>query len=499
MSKLATFAFLVAFFGFCFKPIWDSDTWWHIASGQWIVKNHQIPSTDPFGVYSTVDRVRNDTVLRGQWGGQVLLYFAEEFGGNCAVIFLRASILTLTLFLMLLRARSSGASMLASWLVLIPTALLALGYTSDRPQLFSYLFAALVFALVDRFVSVKNGWILAPIPVIGVLWSNIHAGFLIAVATLAIYCSMDAMSRLAGMFREKEQEKNPAEPPVRRSDPKVRNYSLYAVTVIFVTASLLNANGLTTYSYLFDFEGTNLQNATSEYMSSFRLHEFGYYLPQVWIVLIFSAGVVSCFGLFKHSKSELAVLVFLLFAGAFYYRYFAFVSFISGPYIAVGLSTLFRPSLSERLENALHGVVAATAVVALVIGISYQAAFSDGVDKKMFPVEAMDSLGKSPGKIFNHMQWGGFLLWKLNDAAHIYIDGRVLDREKYARYTNMLWATPPGLQLFEEEHFDVVAIPASNRFTGERYPLPMYLEQTHKWDLVFERDGNLVYRRKVEN
>ncbi len=97
------------------------------------------------------------------------------------------------------------------------------------------------------------------------------------------------------------------------------------------------------------------------------------------------------------------------------------------------------------------------------------------------------------------MQWGGYFLWHLKDAAHIYIDGRVLDREIYARYTNMLWATPPGLRLFEEEHFDVVAIPSANRFTGEKYPLPEYLEHSQQWDLVFQQDGNLIYRRKGSN
>ncbi len=318
ISKFAILAFLIAFFGFTFKPIWDSDTWWHFASGQWIVKNHEIPSTDPFDVYSTADRVRNDTVLRGQWGGQVLLYFAEEYGGDAGVIFLRASILTLSLYLMFVRARWAGASTPATWFVLIPTALLALGYTSDRPQLFSYLFAALVFTSVDSFVRTGRRWILLPIPIIGVLWANIHAGFLIVVATLALYCSIDAMPKLVGLFRESLKTQNPGDSSTPRPALTFRNYGLCAVTVSFVAASLLNANGLTTYEYLFNFEGTDLQNATSEYMSSFRLHEFGYYLPQLWIVLIFSAGVVSCFGLFKRFKAELAVLAFLLLAGAFY-------------------------------------------------------------------------------------------------------------------------------------------------------------------------------------
>jgi len=58
---------LVTFCAFVYTPISDSDFWWHIAAGQWIVAHGSLPASDPFGVYSAADTIRNDTVLRGQW------------------------------------------------------------------------------------------------------------------------------------------------------------------------------------------------------------------------------------------------------------------------------------------------------------------------------------------------------------------------------------------------------------------------------------------------
>jgi hypothetical protein len=38
----------MAVFTMAVRPSLDSDTWWHLRAGQWIVDNRAIPQTDPF-------------------------------------------------------------------------------------------------------------------------------------------------------------------------------------------------------------------------------------------------------------------------------------------------------------------------------------------------------------------------------------------------------------------------------------------------------------------
>ena len=381
---------LITFFAFVYTPISDSDFWWHIAAGQWIVAHGALPATDPFGVFSAADPVRNSTVLRGQWLGQVMLFELFDLWGSAGVIAMRALLLTACLSLLFWRARLLGAAMWTNWAILIPSGFLALGFTNDRPQLFSYLLAALLFMAIENYQRTRvRGW-LWTLPLIAVVWANIHAAFLLAVALLPLY--------VAALWLQAR----------RQQDFRVRHGGLAFATFAFVTATLLNPNGLTSYAYLFNLEGSALQTATSEYISSFALYTLGNVVPQIWV--------------------------------------------------------------------ALHS----------------------GVNRSLFPVAALDALGDKniAGKIFNHMQWGGYLLWRLSPAAHLYVDGRMLDSARLEPYRHILWATPSGVELLRREQFDTVMLPPSNRFTGERYALVDYLRIQPEWHMQYQDRDAVVFVRR---
>ena len=78
--------------GYYAIPLWDSDFWWHIASGRWILQQG-LPDSDPFGVFPALDGVRNDTILKGQWLGQVILYVLYALGGIDGVVAFRVLVL----------------------------------------------------------------------------------------------------------------------------------------------------------------------------------------------------------------------------------------------------------------------------------------------------------------------------------------------------------------------------------------------------------------------
>src|SRR5688572_21548241 len=41
---------------FTLDPVLDTDTWWHMATGRWIVENKTVPWIDPFGYHEQPTR-----------------------------------------------------------------------------------------------------------------------------------------------------------------------------------------------------------------------------------------------------------------------------------------------------------------------------------------------------------------------------------------------------------------------------------------------------------
>jgi len=89
------------------------------------------------------------------------------------------------------------------------------------------------------------------------------------------------------------------------------------------------------------------------------------------------------------------------------------------------------------------------------------------------------------------MEWGGYLLWRLTPQVTPYIDGRMLDESRFPPYTNILWATPPGIAWFERENFQLVIMPYHPRYEMQRYKLLDYLRTRPEWRLVY-RDARGV-------
>ena len=478
LLSLLLFALLCA--GYFAVPLWDSDFWWHIASGREILHNG-IPSVDPFGVFPATDAVRNDTVLKGQWLGQVVLYLLFDAGGVNAVIAFRVAVLMSCLALVWWRCQRHQVNPLALWLVLVLTAVGMDGFGGERPQLLSFLFAALFFAVIDIAERRKDKlrW-LALLPLIAVLWANSHGGILLAVVLLGLWSSFKLFDAECGR-REK--------------------IGWWAATGAVLLATLATPNGLQTYLYLLDLQGSTLQARTSEYISAFQLYTLGYWWPQFWVVVFYSVTLLAVFRLARQRRWRLlALTVFLAAIAISSFRYFMFLLIIAAPYIALGLDDILKlpASLAQRYMRPAHLLLSVVLAGLLVAGIVSDRLFRGGVLQGVYPVAIADfvSTNKLQGRAFNNLEWGGYLLWRLAPQVRLFIDGRMLDEARFPPYTHMLWATPQGKQWFEKENFQLVMMPYHGRYDPQRYPLIDYLLQRPDWRLVYRDTHGVVFVRQ---
>jgi hypothetical protein len=459
-------------------PLWDSDFWWHVASGRYILQQGTLPDSDPFGVFGAGDSVRNDTVLKGQWLGQVLLYqvFAA-FGAN-GVVALRVLVLVLCVGLVYVRARLWGAAPAALWLVLALVGLNAYGFGGERPQLLSFLFAALFFLCIDLALARRQlRWLLA-LPGIALIWANSHGGVILGVVLLGLVSLWQVLPRDA--------------------EQRWRLAWLGAWLAVAL-ASLFTPNGIKTYYYLLDLQGSVLQARTSEYISALRLYSLGYGWPQLWVYGYFAAALGALWGWRRgHQWLWLCLGLFLAAISISAYRYFAFFLFLAAPYVAAGLSRGFAVFAAARAAPVAGVVAALLLVLALAVGAGRGLLFRGGFYAAAYPVRIADFIARQGlhGRAFNSLEWGGYLLWRLAPRVQLYIDGRMLDQRRFPPYTHILWATPQGRQWFAQAGFSLVILPYHGRFDPQRYPLLDYLGTRSDWQLAYRDDQGVVFVRR---
>jgi hypothetical protein len=476
LEYLAMAALLVTFFGYFAVKVWDIDFWWHIAAGRNILESGAIPSTDPFGAYDA-GNVWGQTILKSQWLGQVMLYSVFRRFDLDGIIYLRAGVLTLCLVIVYLRCCFAGTASLYGLGITALAGLAILQHTGERPQLFSFLYLSLIFLLLDVFIRNGKRWLLYFIPLLMLLWSNTHGGAVLGEVVLGLFG--------AGYIMENRLASG------RINTPETGLMLL--VVALSAVALVLAPNGFTTFKHIIALESNPIRDRTSEYASP----------VEIWRAALFYwvfAGValVSLAGLFSRTQlKQGAVVVAMGIVSLTGYRYIPFFVLLAAPYVAASLERLLRRFKLHAVAVNLSVLIIALAL--LGYGFKQERVFQHGIVENKFPAGAVAFIkaNKLGGKIFNTMNWGGYLIWNLSATTTVFADGRMLDPARIVPYTHILWTTSDGQRFFEQENFDLTLVPYGNVFTGEQYPLVAYLQSHPDWLNVYQdATGYLFVRRE---
>jgi hypothetical protein len=232
-----------------FVPVFHTDIWGHLKFGKWMIDHGALPDHEPFSPFADHDA----RYVHFQWlsqAGFYLLYRAGEWlaGGDPlrqmegGVELLHAGhvVLAVACFALLLlayRRKAESLPLACAGLVclvaLTPSFLVIL-----RPQVVGVaLYAALLFVLGRPVLSVRA---LVGVPLLMVLWANLHGSYAVGLVLLALV--------LAGRMIEAFTAEAPWS--LRRvwRDSQVRR--LFAVLVLSVAAvAVLNPHGPSLFLY----------------------------------------------------------------------------------------------------------------------------------------------------------------------------------------------------------------------------------------------------------
>jgi hypothetical protein len=445
------------------SPVDDPDIWWHLRTGQWIVEHGRVPFTDPFASH-----LQPQPWIAYSWLFEILIYEIFSFFGLMGITLFTVAfgfLIALALHALVRRANLSLAyetGLTAAGLVSI------IPLMSPRPWLFSILFFILELNLIlksRRFGTLRS---LYWLPLIFIIWANLHIQFVYGLALL-FFAAMEPFLQRLLRFRSKTNGQLPALSP-----------GLLAATGVCILATIATPYELSIYRPILQYA-----TETKVFRMVLELQPLPFRSPANWVFLALMLGAAFSLGW----RREASFFPFCLLAMGALLSFRAQRDVWVGAVAAVGVMSdrATMAPVPERVKLTKAKIV----IVAVVLGAAlFFFARSRNITEtalkaivaERFPADAVAFVKKNQirGPLYNHFDWGGFLIWSLPEIP-VSIDGRtnVYGEEKIERCF-MVWSGVPGW------NSDPDLIKAKLIIGDIRHPLTFSLRADARFKLIYE-------------
>ena len=414
------------------RTTFDPDIWWHLRTGQWIVEHAAVPRTDPFSSFG-----QDKPWIAYSWLFEVLVYGLYRGLGLAGIVLYRLAMV----FLVAVAVHGFVAKRESRFLPaagLIGLAFLALSeLMNERPWLFTILFSALTLDLVLDLRAGRGRRDLWLLPVLYVLWANLHIQFVYGLFLLALACAAPWVDRLP-WFTE------PCGPAAWAGSPAWRR--LVAVTVACMLATLMTPYHIRLYRVVIEYATqTGINNFIWEFLSlPFRN-------PADWGVL--ALVLLATFALGRRrtfSSFELMLLIASAYL-SFHSRRDSWFVVLAALTILTRVEDGMRCRLPVRFTmRPLDVLTVGVGVPALLVVLGWACHVSklglkqsEGFDYPARAASFVESKGYG-GPLYNDFNWGGYLIWRL-PGLPVSLDGRTnLHGEQRLLRSFSSWAGRPG-------------------------------------------------------
>jgi len=371
------------------------DLGWHLAAGDLITDQGNIPFQDPWSFTSGGRQWYNVSWL---WDviASALFRYANFSGLILFVVACGAVIVGLLTSICL----SSGASTTAVCISVFSACLLYPTFAT-YPDIYlaaSPNISTMLFCVVFYGECLKRRKVFL-LPAIMVLWANLHGGFLLGLLIIGIFCATALL---------------------RRDWMNFKIYSLAGAGCLIAT--FINPLGWHIYEGLTTVLGHFSQAYITEWWPYFRNVAVPGSIPGIIYILIFIA-LELCYRGFCPIEARLLSWLFL-FLGFFQFRYMSFFYMFSTVPLALHLDRLLpKQPNSFRVEKSLlaAGTIAACALPLVYVQIDRTL----GLPQMLSEQDALYlQTHFSHARLLNHWNYGGILIFRTRGAIPVFVDGR---------------------------------------------------------------------------
>ncbi|HEX8814823.1 MAG TPA: hypothetical protein VF753_04920 [Terriglobales bacterium] len=459
--RLFVIILAIGLFVMAAREVTDPDVWWHLRTGQLIVQTHQIPRADPYSFTRL-----GEPWIDHEWLSQLLIYGLFRIGGwavltiTFGVVFAAA--------LMLVFVRSSGKPFIAGAMVLLGAFASAPSW-GVRPQMLTFLLTSVTLLLLDR--SYAKPRLLWWIPPLMLLWANLHAGYALGIGLLILFAIGDALDSAFGFV----------------SWPKIaaRLRTLIAVIAASTAVVVINPYGWRMYLYPFQTLHSRTMAAYINEWNSPNFHE-GRYAPL--LIMILASVVLPAISQRRSRPRDLLLLTITTFAALRSVRHVPIYVLVAVPIFSAMIESLcskkqFVPQKLTPAKAALNAMLLAGFVAFVIFRLHFVISRQPQSEAEHFPAAAVAFIKAkhSPGPMFNHYDWGGYLIYQLYPDYPVFIDGRadVYGDAVMDDFFNLYWVRQPDWQQsLDRRGIKMVLLPPDA-------PLVTALRETQEWKEIY--------------
>jgi hypothetical protein len=419
LPTIGNVVFVALFFVLTFNSgrglLADGDTGYHIRTGELILQTWRVPKEDVYSFHSPPLQW-----TAHEWMAEIIMAAIFKVSDLTGVVVFFAFLLAITHWLLYqtLRTRSNDI-LLCTFITILATATSSSHWLA-RPHAFSLLLTVIWCHCLDRF-QYKHDRTLIYLPLIMLLWVNLHGGYFFGLILLVIYLAGNVVYSLVGR-------------PDQIRQYRMKAKSLLLVLVATVGICIINPHGFEILWFPIRVTSDRfVMDRVTEFMSP-NFHEA---LPFKYMFLT----AISMLALSRSTLNliEVALISLLSYMALYSGRYVSLFAIIAAPLLLrTGESIIAR--IPERflqfyrkrnrnliaIDTKLHGYVWPTISALFIVGLVLTGALRHQFNDKIFPVAAIEFLKKEtiPGNMFNNDEFGDYIIFAAWPKYRVFMDGR---------------------------------------------------------------------------
>lgn len=408
----------------------DTDFYWHIAYGRWILEHGMLPPGDVFSW-----SMPNAPYRLTQWLGETLMGAMYNIWGLNGTKILSVVLAGLTIGFAWRAAAFHVHTSIALGIALVCN--LVQIVTPMRPQLFSFALLALLAYQLTAWSATRLHRYLLALPVMMILWVNLHGGYVVGLIFIGLFCTGQlAEAWKAGELRARSKELG----------------TLCSIAFLSGLATLANPYGIGAWESVVMISGLRSAAVISEWMPVNLTTELGWF----YLLNLVPFVALLAFGARPSLTQGMLAGVFLVF-GVLANRQVAMCAAVMAPLTAALLAR--APQYARLVETAgnpsrplAHGAILAALLSAMPwIAAKGDARWQETINGQ-YPVNAVAYLKENglTKRVMSDTLEASYLIYA---GVPVFIDGRMdLYRDKFFFEWYLAARAAPGWHTLINRH-----------------------------------------------
>jgi hypothetical protein len=470
----------------------DSDSGWHIRTGEMILAGHGIPDRDPFSFTRA-----GQPWVPWEWLTDVVMGALHQAWGLAGVVWFFALVIAFTIWASIQFTMAVKGDFMVCAVLLIPALTVSTMHWFARPHAISWLFFLITFYAAEKAPLRFRPWHGAAAFVFIALWTNLHGTFFMGLILFGLYgAGWIAHGLLFG----------------RSPEWRARARWYLLVAACGLPATLINPQFIKLHSHLFGYlTNRELLSHVQEY-HTFNLNSEE--APLVLFVYVFCFAGVACATASMRFGRALAMAAMMIIAMR-HARGLPMAAFAVVPLANASIVETvrnlprLRPWIKERLDRffaytdrlreldlSTGGWLLApiSAIIAFLILSHPGYSPKVGFNPETFPVRIAARVPHLPlgYRLFSSDFFGGYLIYRYAGKVKVFFDGRsdFYGIEFMNEYLKVLAAEPGWQQVLDKNRITHALVPAKSAMR--------VLLETAGWTILDKDRTAVLFARPVE-